>query len=66
MDHILDGFSVSSIGTNTTGFISTLSPVIALVLGILLAFLVFNVIIGILSKGKKTDDEDEDIDDDDY
>lgn len=66
MEHILDGFSVSGIGTQATGFISALSPVLALLLGVLLAFLVFNVIIGILSKGKKKDDEGEDIDGDYY
>ena len=68
MDHIIDGFNVSDITTQATGFISAFSPVATLVIGILLGFLVIRIIIGLLSPKNKMEDEEEEEEefDDDY
>jgi hypothetical protein len=67
MDHIFDSINPVDMMTNTTGVIGSLAPLIELLIGILVAFLVLGIIINVLT-GKKqsvvTSDEDDEDDDD--
>ena len=66
MEHILDGFHVSDLTTQTTGFLVALAPVAELLLGILIGFLVISSIVGLIRGNKRTYYADDDLDDEDY
>jgi len=55
MEHIADGLTIASIGTNATNAIATLAPYLALLIGIFLAFYVIAGLIELL----KTDNTQE-------
>lgn len=64
MSNIFEGVQVSDMTTQATGFIASFGGYVALLLGILLAFLVIGVLIELLT-GKEhiQDDDDDDYDD---
>jgi hypothetical protein len=70
MENILDGVNTSDMTAQATNIISAFSPYLALIVGILLAFLVISYLISALT-GKKRDDTPDvydkngDFDDDD-
>jgi len=76
MEHIFDGFSLTDLTNNATDIISSLSPLVSLLVGIGLAFLVISFIISMLTGKKEYNDDgwpsdddtpyDDDFDDDEY
>ena len=52
MDHIADGLTISSVTTNATKALATISPYLTLILGILLAFYIIKSFIDMLTVSK--------------
>lgn len=52
MEHIADGLTISSVTTNATNALATISPYLTLILGILLAFYIIKTLIDMLMVSK--------------
>jgi hypothetical protein len=67
MENIFSGVQLSDLTDTATGMLSALSPYVALLVGILLAFFVISFLVNML-KIKRTDPDDVDVpyDDDDF
>lgn len=52
MEHIADGLTISSVTTNATNALATISPYLTLILGILLAFYIIKTLIDMLIVSK--------------
>lgn len=56
MDHIADGLTISNITTNTTSILSTISPYLTLLLGILLALFIIKSLIDMVTASDSKED----------
>jgi hypothetical protein len=66
MDHLIDSFHISDVLTQTTDILTTIAPVLELLVGLLLAFFVIKYLITAISGKKVADDDDFDYYNDDY
>jgi len=70
MNHIFDSIHTSDMISASTGIFSSLSPVVALILGILLAMIILSSIVSIftgkIKRRHTTNNYDEDDEDDDF
>lgn len=68
MSDILNGFNMTNMFSDTTDILSALSPYLALIAGLLLAFFIIKIVINFFKKNEKDYNDIDYIDDydDDY